>query len=98
MLRRDVPLPSGFIMILLLARSRLSAFLTVATLVGLAPTAHAQTTATLAGSIIDASGGALPGVQLTLRQLATGFTRSAVTGAEGRFVVAGISAGRYELR
>jgi hypothetical protein len=58
----------------------------------------AQTTATLSGSVVDSSGGLLPGVQVTVRQIATGFTRSTITGADGRFVVAGISAGRYELR
>jgi len=59
--------------------------------------ASAQTTATLAGSILDPSGRTLPGVQLTLRQPSTGLSRSAVTGNDGRFVVAGISAGQYEL-
>jgi hypothetical protein len=58
----------------------------------------AQTTATLSGSIVDSSGGLLPGVQVTVRQLTTGFTRSTTTGLDGRFVVAGISAGPYELR
>ena len=64
----------------------------------LAGSIAAQTTATLSGSIVDSSGGLLPGVQITVRQLATGFTRSTTTGADGRFVVAGISAGLYELR
>ena len=58
----------------------------------------AQTTATLSGSVVDSSGGLLPGVQITIRQLTTGFTRSTTTGADGRFVIAGISAGPYELR
>ncbi len=40
----------------------------------------------------------LPGVQITVRQRTTGFTRSTITAADGRFVVAGISAGPYELR
>jgi hypothetical protein len=65
---------------------------------GFARFAAAQTTATLSGSIVDASGALLPGVQITVRQLATGFTRSTTTGGDGRFVVAGISAGPYELR
>ena len=66
--------------------------------VGFVRLADAQTTATLSGSIVDSSGGLLPGVQITVRHLATGFTRSTTTGADGRFVVAAISAGRYELR
>src|SRR5262245_39256669 len=60
--------------------------------------AAAQTSATLSGSIVDSSGALLPGVQITVRQLSTGFTRSTTTGGDGRFVVAGISAGPYELR
>jgi hypothetical protein len=60
--------------------------------------AAAQTTATLSGSIVDSSGGLLPGVQVTVRQLATGFTRSTTTATDGRFVIAGMSAGPYELR
>ena len=58
----------------------------------------AQTTATLSGSIVDASGALLPGVQITVRQRTTGFTRSTITAADGRFVVAGLSAGPYEVR
>ena len=65
---------------------------------GPAGLAAAQTTATLSGSIVDSSGALLPGVLITVRQLTTGFTRSATTAADGRFVVAGISAGPYELR
>jgi hypothetical protein len=65
---------------------------------GFAQFAAAQTTATLSGSIVDSSGAVLPGVQITVRQLSTGFTRSTITAADGRFVVAGISAGPYEVR
>src|SRR5687768_720524 len=67
-------------------------------IVALASAAAAQTTATLACSVLDSSGGALPGVQMTLRQPSTGFIRSTVTSAQGRFVLAGLSAGVYELR
>ena len=67
---------------------------TVAILVlGVTRFAAAQTTGTLSGSIVDSSGAVLPGVQITVRQLSTGFTRSTITAADGRFVVAGISAG-----
>jgi hypothetical protein len=63
-----------------------------------ATTAAAQTAATLTGTVSDASGGALPGVQLTLRNIATGLTRQSTSGAEGRFVFAAIAAGEYDLR
>src|SRR5918993_5370184 len=60
--------------------------------------AWTQTAANLTGSIVDASGGALPGVHLSLRNAGTGLVRTATTGADGRFVFAGIPAGSYELR
>ena len=60
--------------------------------------ASAQTAATLTGTIADASGGALPGVQLSLRNAGTGLIRTATSGTDGRFVFAGIPAGTYELR
>jgi hypothetical protein len=58
----------------------------------------AQTAATLTGTIADASGGALPGVHLSLRNAGTGLIRTATSGTDGRFVFAGIPAGTYELR
>ena len=60
--------------------------------------AAAQTASTLTGTASDASGGALPGVQLTLRNVATGLTRTATSGTDSRFVFAAIPAGEYELR
>jgi hypothetical protein len=60
--------------------------------------AAAQTASTLTGTVSDASGGALPGVQLTLRNVATGLTRTTVTGEQGRFVFADIPSSNYELR
>src|SRR5204862_6659011 len=40
----------------------------------------------------------LPGVALTLTQSNTGLTRTAVSGRDGRFVLAVLPAGTYELR
>ncbi|MEQ1912569.1 MAG: TonB-dependent receptor, partial [Vicinamibacterales bacterium] len=64
----------------------------------MASTARAQTTATIAGTIADSSQRPLSGVLVTLRQAATGVTRTTTTEPDGRFVVAGLSAGQYELR
>ncbi len=60
--------------------------------------ALAQTTATITGTISDTSGGALPGVQLTLEQTQTGLVRMLTTGSDGRFVFPGIPVGEYALR
>ena len=58
----------------------------------------AQTSATITGTVSDASGGTLPGVALTLRNTGTGLIRAATSTTDGRFVFAGIPAGEYELR
>jgi hypothetical protein len=60
--------------------------------------AAAQTSATVTGTVSDTSGGALPGVTLTLRNTGTGLARTAVSESEGRFVFAGIPAGTNDLR
>jgi len=62
-----------------------------------ASAARAQTSATVTGTIVDRSGGVLPGVSLTLRNVATGLVRNTVTSPEGRFVFAGLPASAYEL-
>lgn len=59
---------------------------------------HAQeTTATVVGTVIDASGGVLPGVTVSLRHLATGRTVDVVTSAEGGYVATLLPIGEYEL-
>jgi hypothetical protein len=65
---------------------------------GAAAPGFAQTAATLTGTVVDSSGGALPGVALTLRNTGTGLTRAATSTPDGRFVFAGIPAGTYDLR
>jgi Carboxypeptidase regulatory-like domain/TonB dependent receptor len=57
-----------------------------------------QTTATVNGTVQDVGGGAMPGVTVSVTNAATGLTRTNVTAAEGRFVVAGLPPGDYELR
>lgn len=67
-------------------------------LAGAASPAVAQTSATLAGVVQDASGGVLPGAQVSARNVATGVTRQTTTEADGRFTLAGLPAGDYEIR
>lgn len=71
----------------------------LALLLGLAPAAFAQTVAVaqLSGTVVDESGGALPGVDVTVTQTSTGMTRSAVTGARGDFVFTSLPVGPYTL-
>lgn len=58
----------------------------------------AQTAATLAGTVEDQQGGALPGATVALRQVETGATREAVSDNEGRFTLSALPVGEYELR
>src|SRR5215510_12296513 len=66
---------------------------------GAAAPAIAQTTnGVISGIISDAQGGVLPGVSVTGRNIETGITRSVVTESDGRFRLAALPPGRYELR
>ena len=56
------------------------------------------TSATISGTIKDETGGVLPGVDVVIRNLDTGFTRSGVTDPNGYFTVPGIAPGTYEAR
>ncbi len=62
------------------------------------PLALAQTTASLSGRVEDASGAALPGVTITARRPDTGFERATVSDTAGRYALASLQAGDYEIR
>lgn len=55
-------------------------------------------TAEIAGRVSDVSGGVLPGAGVTATHLATGVIRIAVADGSGRFVLAGLPVGRYDVR
>jgi Carboxypeptidase regulatory-like domain len=57
----------------------------------------AQQFATLTISVTDQTGAAIPRAQVALRSFATGATRSASADAGGIAVIAGLSAGTYQL-
>src|SRR5213083_3654544 len=56
------------------------------------------TSATISGTIKDETGGVLPGVDVIIRNLDTGLTRSVVTDSNGYFAVPGLAPGKYETR
>jgi hypothetical protein len=61
--------------------------------------ARAQSNTTeLTGTVTDASGGVLPGALVTARHAETGLTRTATTGPAGRYVMAGLPLGAWEIR
>src|SRR5574337_570929 len=54
-------------------------------------------TVDLSGHVLDPQGLAVPGVKVTVKNLATGATRSAESDETGRYVIVGLPPGRYEL-
>ena len=66
---------------------------------GVTAPAMAQTTnGVISGIINDAQGGVLPGVAVTGRNDDTGLTRTVVTESDGRFRLAALPPGPYELK
>jgi hypothetical protein len=63
-----------------------------------APSVAQTTNGVIAGIISDAQGGVLPGVTVTGRNLDTGISRTVVTEADGRYRLASLPPGRYELK
>ena len=57
----------------------------------------AQTTAVVAGRVLDQAGQLLPGTTITIKNEATGAVRTAITGSDGRFRAEGVPAGPYSL-
>ena len=55
-------------------------------------------TATMAGRISDDTQAVLPGVTVTVTNLATNQLRSVVSNAEGRYTIAGLAPGRYSVQ
>src|SRR5438552_8055430 len=66
---------------------------------GLAGTTYGQggTTSTLAGVVVDSSGGVIPGADVVAKQNATGVTVSAVTNTDGVFSFPALNTGAYTV-
>ena len=56
-----------------------------------------QGTSEVRGRLVDAQGGALPGVSVTVRNQDTGMFRETVSNADGTYFVSGIVPGLYEI-
>ena len=57
----------------------------------------AQVTAQISGTVKDASGAVLPGVEVTATQTATGLVRTAVSNETGSYIVPNLPVGPYKL-
>jgi len=62
------------------------------------PAAYAQVSASIKGMVTDASGAAVPGVSVTIKNVETGTVRSSVTDDAGRYLVLALHVGEYEVR
>src|SRR5262249_7209780 len=62
-----------------------------------APATAQVTTAAIEGVVTDSSGAVLPGVNVEIRNVDTNFTRSLVTGADGRFAALQLPPGAYKV-
>jgi hypothetical protein len=59
--------------------------------------AAAQVLAALSGVVTDASGAAIPGAAVTAKQLDTGVVRDTMTNSAGRYVLAELPVGAFEV-
>jgi hypothetical protein len=88
-----------------LFRNSLSALLLAVAIAGGAvvssyvPVAQAQTSVTgaISGTVTDASGGAVPGAQVTITDTATDARQTAVTNEEGRYTVGLLKPSQYKI-
>ena len=71
----------------------------VVAMLAFAPAAFAQgvAVAQLSGTVVDESGGALPGVEVTVTHTGTGASRFVITDAEGNYTFPNLPIGPYKL-
>src|SRR3954464_1587916 len=56
-----------------------------------------QTTGNITGRVLDEQKAAVPGATITVKNAATGFTRSEVSDSEGLYRITGLPVGGYTL-
>jgi hypothetical protein len=78
-------------------RNRFSLLIVLITLFSL-PAAYAQTSASIKGTVTDASGARVPSATITTRSLETGATRNATTDNQGAYLVLSLAVGEYEVK
>jgi hypothetical protein len=78
-------------------RHRLT-FLTLFMMLSCLPSARAQVSASIKGTVTDPSGAPVPSAAVTTKNLETGAIRSSVTDGAGRYLVLSLPVGAYEIR
>src|SRR5262245_7696710 len=56
------------------------------------------TTASLGGTVLDATGASVPGANVTVHNLDTGYTQVVSTDSAGAFLFSSLSVGNYQLK
>src|SRR5215211_9144570 len=80
-------------------RCKPAVLMSVAVLLAFGTVAHAQTiTGSISGSVMDASGGMIPGATVMLTSEKTGQSRGFTTDSEGRFKFAALQPGNYSVK
>jgi hypothetical protein len=59
--------------------------------------AQGSTTSSISGTVVDSGGGVIPGAAVVVKNLATGTTTNAVTGAAGTFNIPALEPGTYTV-
>src|ERR671936_41897 len=72
------------------------ALLSIALCVGTPATAQ-TVTGTLSGTVTDASGAVIPGIQVTAKNTETGLARAATTNDEGYYLMSFLPLGAYDV-
>jgi hypothetical protein len=74
-----------------------AALVLCAVLASAGPALAQGVTAQVSGAVVDASGGVVPGVTVTITNADTNWNRRVMTGSEGRFVFVDVLAGTYSV-
>ncbi len=62
------------------------------------PATRAQSSASISGTVTDASGAAVPSANVTATNMETGVLRVATTDAAGRYLILALAVGQYEVK
>jgi Carboxypeptidase regulatory-like domain len=76
---------------------RIGVYAVLATLCFLSPNLHAQNTASVVGAVHDTTGALVAGATIAVRNVDTGFTRTATTDSNGLYTFTSLPIGHYTL-
>jgi len=76
---------------------RLGAFVTMCLMVATLAYAQGSVTSTLTGTVLDTSGGAIPGATVVIKNSGTGVQTETVSSSQGTFTVAALLPGTYSV-